>query len=428
MSDLEHDASQKQAIELICGPDRVAVVTGGPGTGKTTTLKAALNDFRLNTKKVALVAPTGKAAKRLAQVVGREAGTVHKLIGYDGEHYSTEMLNVDIVICDEASMLDVEMAYALTRVLPATAKLRLIGDADQLPSVGAGSLLRDVIESETVPVAKLRTLHRAAAQSWVCLNAPKILDGEMFDTETADDFEAFEADRVHEVIDLVKMLVRQNVKALYDGNFQFLTPMNLGDLGTEVLNQSVADMLNVARQHEDNMFELAVPKATMQHFAAVGDRVIHVTNNYQLGVLNGEIGVIDRYDKAGARVAVRFTDRVVFYPIMTAMHQLRLAYALTIHKSQGSEWDTVLVLCHGAHLRMWSRQLLYTAVTRAKKKVLIVGNDTGIGIALAQNRPRERFTTLPFRIQEHADRRTGLMKARVQKVAELMKQGLVKLG
>ncbi len=400
-TDLENDESQKQAIELICGPERIAVVTGGPGTGKTTTLKAALNDFRLNTKKVVLIAPTGKAAKRVSQVVGREASTVHKLIGYDGENYSSEELDVDVVICDEASMLDVEMGYYLTRALPPRARLRLIGDADQLPSVGAGSLLRDVIESNVVPVARLRTLHRAAAESWVCLNAPKILEGEMFDTETSDDFEAYEADRTYEVIDLVKQIVRENVKGLYDGNFQFLTPMNLGDMGTEVLNQTIADMLNVARKHESNMFELAVPRATMQHFAAVGDRVIHVINNYQLRVLNGEIGVVDRYEKDSSRVVVRYSDRLVVYPIMTAMHQLRLAYALTIHKAQGSEWDTVLVLCHGAHMRMWSRQLLYTAVTRAKKKVLLIGNDEGVGIALAQNRPRERFTTLPFRIREH---------------------------
>ncbi len=399
-SDLEHDESQQQAINLICGPERVAVITGGPGTGKTTTTKAALRDLRLSGKKIALVAPTGKAAKRLSSVVGREAGTVHKLIGYDGTSYDSTELDIDVCLVDEASMLDVEMGYYLTRVLPRRARLRLIGDADQLPSVGAGSLLRDVIESGEVPVVRLKTLHRAAAQSWVCQNAPKILEGEMFDTNTRDDFEAIEADESYDVIEEVKRVVRENVNALFAGAFQFLTPMNLGDLGTEVLNQSIADMLNRNRREEDKMFELAVPRASMQHFAAVGDRVIHVINNYQLRVLNGEIGVIDSFNKERSQVVVRYPDRNITYPVMTAMHQLRLAYALTIHKSQGSEWDTVLVLCHGAHLRMWSRQLLYTAVTRAKKKVLLIGNDVGVGVALAQNRPRERFTTLPMRIRE----------------------------
>lgn len=400
-SEIEFDESQKKAIDLMCGPDRIVVVTGGPGTGKTTTLKSALRDLRVRDKKIVLVAPTGKAAKRAGDVVGFKATTVHKLIGYDGESYSDAEIDADIVFVDESSMLDVQMVYFLTRALPARARLRLIGDADQLPSVGAGSVLRDVIESNEVKVAKLTRLHRAAAESWVCLNAPKILAGEMFDTESRDDFEALEAHATFDVIDSVKQYVTENLNALYAGEFQFLTPMNVGDLGTELLNQTIGDMLNENREQEHLRFELAVPRATMQHFAAVKDRVIHVQNNYQLKVLNGEIGVIDEVRKE--QIVVRFPDKMVTYPLLTAMHQLRLAYALTIHKAQGSEWNTVMVLCHGSHTRMWSRQLLYTAVTRAKKKVILIGDDAGVGVALSINRPRERFTTLPMRIREEVE-------------------------
>lgn len=398
IDDLEFDASQKEAIDLICSDHRLVIITGGPGTGKTTTLKVALRDMRLYGKKIKLCAPTGKAAKRMATVIGFQAGTVHKLVGFNGDDYSDDDIDADIVIVDEASMMDVEMGYYLTRVLKPTTRLILIGDADQLPSVGAGSVLRDLIDSKTAPVVRLRTLHRAAAESWVCMNAPKILEGEMFDTETRDDFEAFEADYTHEVFETTLDLAVKNHAGMFNGTFQLLTPMNLGDLGTEVLNQSIGDRLNEKRKDSALRFELAVPRATMQHFAAVNDRVIHVVNNYQLGVLNGEIGVIDRFEKN--KVFVRFSDKYVEYSVMVAMYQLRLAYALTIHKAQGSEWDTVMVICHGTHARMWSRQLLYTAVTRAKKKVLLIGNATGIGIALEQNRPRERFTTLPNRLRD----------------------------
>lgn len=397
----EYDEVQEQAIDLICSDARLCIVTGSPGTGKTTILKRALRDPRLFGKDVVLAAPTGKAAKRITQVVGSEASTVHRLTGYNGEQYAYEsMLMHDLIIVDESSMVDAEMLYHLLLVMKSDARLVLIGDADQLPSVGAGSVLRDLIDSGTVPVVRLRTLHRSAQASWICTNAPKILAGEMFDTEKRSDFEAYEYSNTYEILDLVEQIMLHHQNAFAMGRFQLLTPMNVGELGTEVLNHTIASVLNPKRLDGPNI-ELAVPKATMQQFAGVGDRVIHVQNNYRLTIFNGEIGTIDKIEDN--KVYVKFPERIVEYPQLVAMYQLRLAYALTIHKAQGSEWDTIAVICHGLHARMWSRQLLYTAVTRAKKNVIILGNDEGVGVALAQNKPRERFTTLPDRIKEQQE-------------------------
>lgn len=393
----ENDPDQERAIDLICSEERLVIITGGPGTGKTTTLKAALRDPRLFGKDVVLAAPTGKAAKRMASVVGMEASTVHRLTGFNGDQYGEEELTHDVIILDEASMVDVQMLYHLLVAMKPTAKLVLIGDADQLPSVGAGSVLRDLIDSREVPTVRLKTLHRSAKESWIYSNAPKILAGEMFDAEKRFDFEAYELTNTYDIIDLVRQLMMHYRNHFFMGRFQFLTPMNVGDLGTEVLNQSIAEVLNPNRMDGEH-FELAVPKATMQQYAGVNDRVIHSENNYCLNVFNGEIGTIDRIENG--KVFVKYPERIVEYPQLVAMYQLRLAYALTIHKAQGSEWEHIAVLCHGMHARMWSRQLLYTAVTRAKKNVTIIGNDEGVGVALAQNKPRERFTTLLDRIQE----------------------------
>lgn len=394
---LELDLDQEKAVDLICGSERLVIVTGGPGVGKTTILKKALADRRLFNKDVVLAAPTGKAAKRMTEVVGMEASTIHRLTGYTGNTYGTTELPHDVIIVDEASMVDAEMLYHLLVVAKRGGRVVLIGDADQLPSVGAGSVLRDLIDSGDTPTVRLKTLHRSAKESWICANAPKILNGQMFDTEKRDDFEAFEFDSTYDILDLVQQLLTHHKVNFFLGRFQLLTPMNIGDLGTEVLNHTIAEVLNPDRMEKDHI-ELAIPRATMQQFAGVGDKVIHVKNNYILGVFNGEIGTIDRIENG--RVHVRYPGKIVEYPQLTAMHELRLAYALTIHKAQGSEWENVAVICHGMHVRMWSRQLLYTAVTRAKRGVTLIGNDAGVGVALAQNKPRERFTTLPDRIVE----------------------------
>jgi len=400
-SDIEYDEDQQRAIELIsAGEQPLVIITGGPGTGKTTIVKAALRHPGLLKKTVALVAPTGKAAKRIREVVGRPTSTIHRLLGYTGEGYLGEPIRENVVLADEASMIDVEMGYELMRALRPKARLVLVGDADQLPSVGAGSLLRDLIDSGKVPTVRLKTLHRSAQESWICTNAPLILAGESFDLDERHDFVMHEATDTEDVLNLVVEMMMHHAADFWSGKFQLLTPQNIGDLGTEILNNEIAANLNPERE-EGDMVELAIPNATMQSFIGKNDRVIQVQNNYRLDVFNGEIGTVDRIENN--KVLVRFDKRYVEYSSLAAMHELRLAYALTIHKAQGSEWEHVAVLCHGMHSRMWSRQLLYTAVTRAKKAVYIIGNDAGIGMALKQNKPRERFTTLPDRIKELAD-------------------------
>jgi exodeoxyribonuclease V alpha subunit len=396
---IEYDKDQNAAIKLISsGHDPLCIITGGPGTGKTTIIKAALHHLTLAKKRIALVAPTGKAAKRIHEVTGRPTATLHRLLGYTGDGFPEDhQVTEDVILVDEASMVDVELGYALMRAVKSSARIILVGDADQLPSVGAGSLLRDLLDSGCVRTVRLKTLHRSAQESWVCTNAPKILEGQRFDVETRSDFALHEVSGVEDCFETLDDLLRHHAADFWAGKFQILTPQNVGDLGTELLNNILADSLNPAR-NEHQMVELAVPKASMQSFLGVRDRVIQVTNNYRVNVFNGEIGTVDRIENG--KVYVRFDSRFVEYTAAGASYELRLAYALTVHKSQGSEWDHVAVLCHSMHSRMWSRQLLYTAVTRAKKAVYIVGNDAGIGMALKQNKPRERFTTLPERLAQ----------------------------
>jgi exodeoxyribonuclease V alpha subunit len=399
-TDLEPDPEQLRAIRLIAtGRERLSIITGGPGTGKTTIVKEALRHPGLAGKRVSIVAPTGKAAKRIRDVIGSQTSTLHRLLGYNGTSFQREeeFIPADVILVDESSMVDVWLGYELVSAVKPGARIILVGDADQLPSVGAGSLLRDLIDSGEVPVVQLQTLHRSAQTSWVCTNAPKILRGEMFDTDGHEDFAFHETSDIESTVDVAVEVVLHHQKDFWDGHFQLLTPQNIGDLGTELLNNILAGQLN-PRRNQLPQIEVSSPKATMQSFIAPNDRVIQVVNNYQSNVFNGEIGTVDRFEDK--KVFVRFEGKIVSYSIPSASRELRLAYALTVHKSQGSEWKHVAVICHGAHRRMWSRQLLYTGVTRSKKSVYIIGNNAGVQTALAQNNPRERFTTLLHRLAE----------------------------
>jgi len=403
---LEADADQDRAVELLCHGPRVVIITGGPGTGKTTILKRALRHPAMGVQSVVLAAPTGKAAKRMTAVVGQEAVTVHRLLGYNGEGFSPVKLGEDVVIIDEASMLDVELAYALMSALRQTSRLVLIGDVDQIPSVGPGCVLRDLIDSKQVPVVELRTLHRAAADSWVCTNAPRIIAGEEPEYDNRPDFEAHELESSRDALKQVRAIMLANRTTFFQGQFQMLVPMRIGDLGADSMNHLIAGDLNPERMNQDH-FEISDSRMDFQSVIGVADRVIQVTNNYQHNIFNGELGTV--LSIGGGQVEVQFPDKIVKYSVLEGARCLRLAYVLTIHKAQGSEWDTVAVICHSAHGSMLNRQLLYTAVTRAKKKVILIANGKGIGMALGCNNPRERFTTLPRRLKEWQPSRQHLL-------------------
>lgn len=399
------DPSQEAAVELVLSA-RIGVVTGGPGTGKTTILRAALDrieqmpapplpadydGFSEPRPRYLLASPTGKAAKRMSEATGREARTVHRLLEYGREGFgrtAQRPLETELVIVDEASMLDIELAAALTAAIdPAQARLILVGDANQLPSVGPGRVFGDLIDSGAVPVARLTTLHRSARESWVCRNAARVLAGHAPELEQRKDFVFLPAETRDDAAR--KTIARSLELDDEDVEHQVLTPQNTGPAGADALNASLQAHLNPPRSGE-----LAWGKAP--HALRLRDRVIQSSNNYNLRVFNGEVGRVTALD--AEQLTVDFGDRQATYDRDSAQG-LRLAYALTIHKSQGSEFPWVVVLCHSTHHFMLSRQLFYTAITRAKVGVVIVGDRKGIEAAVKNAEPAFRNTGLAQRLR-----------------------------
>jgi exodeoxyribonuclease V alpha subunit len=388
------DPSQERAVELAVSAP-IACLTGGPGTGKSTIVRTLLERSKGWTL---LASPTGKAAKRLAETTGRAASTIHRLLSYGPCELTGQLrfridrncpLEADLVVIDEASMLDIELADALLDAVQGETRLLLVGDANQLPSVGPGRVFADLIESGTVPVARLEHVHRSAAESWVCSQAPAILRGAAPDLRERADFAWVESvsrdDLVRNAI-ASALGVHEETGALPP----VLIPQNTGPAGVEAINACVQVRVNPPRPgervHGKAPFELR-PR----------DPVIQTKNDYTLGVFNGEIGIVVHVDDT-QRVHVALDDRTVVYSKSQAT-KLRLAYALTIHKSQGSEWPWIVVVCHSTHSYMLSRQLLYTGITRAKKGVVLVGDKTGLDRALANTAPEKRNTGLVERLR-----------------------------
>lgn len=389
------DDSQQAACELI-RTAHIGVVTGGPGTGKTTTLRAALDMLDAAEQTYALAAPTGKAAKRMSEATGRQARTIHRLLkfhpAYGWQHNAMNPLDVDLVVIDESSMLDVELAAVLFDAIAEGTRCILVGDANQLPSVGPGRVLADLVESEAVPVARLTTVHRAAAESWVCRNAPRVLSGEPLELDSMHDFRFFEAGSPEDAARIVGDVVARVVPGA-----QVLAPQHKGDCGVGALNSTLQAMLNPANGYE----EWKIGDTVFRR----GDRVIQTVNNYKIcsldgvpGVFNGEVGEVVSIGAEG--MCVDFGDRSISYNKMAATG-LDLAYALTVHKSQGSEFGWVVVVAHSTHTYMLTRQLFYTAITRAKKGVVIVGDVKGLNAARSGKEPPKRNTSLVERMLEH---------------------------
>jgi len=383
------DDSQRLAVQLMLTA-RLAIITGPPGSGKTTTLRATLDALGPDVV-VRLAAPTGKAARRMAQVTGREASTIHRLLGWTPNGWTYDAgnpLDADVVFVDESSMLCYELGAAL---LAGTGRSRLvlIGDADQLPPVGVGRLFGDLVESGNAPVARLTTNHRAAAESWVIRNAPRVLTGGPVEVDDCSGFTRVEVGG--DARDVVAAVHGAAVAAADDTTLVVLAPSYSGLCGVDALNATLEPVLN----GESGSGCAKLNRGPERLAIGVGCRVIQTRNDYRLDVMNGEIGTVVALDAGVGSASVEYAElgRTVEYPSRESTNALQPAYALTVHKTQGSEFRHVIVVCHSTHSFMLSRSLLYTAITRAKQHVTLVGDAKGLARALRNDAAR-RNTSL----------------------------------
>lgn len=387
------DPSQERAVELMCAA-RFGVVTGGPGTGKTTCLRHGLDRLDKLRKRYALAAPTGKAAKRMHETTGREAQTIHRLLEFHPKHgfqrNRDNPIEADVVIIDEASMIDVELGATLFRAIDKhRTRVILIGDADQLPPVAPGKVFADVVQGSesrrlAIPLVRLQTLHRSAQQSWIHTAARRVLEGKLPDLHERSDFRFLEVENSVDILPVLRELVTVDVPRM-DVDAQVLIPQHNGPAGIDVANAMLQEALNP--RGEDDPF---LPRSKSE--LRIGDRVIQTRNNYDLGVFNGEIGAITAIDKDGAVVELMGRPPVRY--TLEQAHALQLAYALTVHRSQGSEWPWVICVVHSTHAHSLTRQLVYTAITRGKQGVIIVGNQKGLQHAVKGRVSVERNSAL----------------------------------
>src|SRR5215468_2219932 len=398
---VELSEQQRRAIHLAT-ESRVMILTGGPGTGKTFTLRAMVELFYAMRKTVALASPTGRAAQRLSEVTGREAKTIHRMLEFDPAEMRFKRndvwpLEADVVIVDEASMIDVVLANSLIKAVDEHSQLILVGDADQLPSVGPGAVLQDLIGSGVAPVARLTQVFRQAAHSLIVQNAHQINRGEfprlVKPGGEKSDCYFIEAEEPEEVVRLIVNSVSKSLPSRfgYDPlkDIQTLSPMNRGRAGANHLNDVLQAALNPQPPAAPGKAEWNRGGRTLR----VGDKVIQRVNNYRLEVFNGDLGPLAEMDLEDQMIAVRFADRIVEYDFADSL-ELSHGFAVTIHKSQGSEYPAVVIPLHTQHYLMLSRNLLYTALTRAKKTVVMIGTTKAIGMAMRNLEATHRFTGL----------------------------------
>ncbi len=400
---------QMDFAEAQCEAIRIAVthkaviLTGGPGTGKTTTTIGMLRIFEQLGRRVVLAAPTGRAAKRLSETTGREAKTIHRLLEFSPQDMGFKRnaenpLPADVVILDEVSMVDLVLMNQLIKAVPLDATLILVGDVDQLPSVGAGNVLRDLIASERMPLIRLTEIFRQAQQSLIVMNAHRINQGKPPQlTGSADrDFFFIEEEDPDQAAELICDLVTRRLPDHYGwdpiDDIQVLCPMRRGRVGSEHLNQRLQESLNPNAE--------MLPRGGRQF--RLGDKVMQIRNNYDYEVFNGDIGRITAVDPVEQLVTVTYPEKPVTYDLAD-LNELVPAYAITIHKSQGSEYRVVVMPLLTQHYMMLQRNLLYTAITRAKEFVVIVGTKRAMNIAIRNNRVTQRYTNLDDRLK-HAGR------------------------
>ncbi len=374
--------------------EKVQVITGGPGTGKSTITKAILAITDKLTDKILLCAPTGRAAKRMHEITGRKASTIHSLLEYDVKNggfkrNSEYRLDCDLLIVDEASMNDTYLMYSLLRAIPSESRVILVGDINQLPSVGPGNVLKDIIASKTVPIMILNEIFRQAASSRIILNAHRINSGLLPDCQNVEesDFFFIHAETPEEVLKNIVGLATQRLPKKYGfdplQDIQVLAPMKRGLIGTENLNTVLQETLNPKNNYlcrGGNRF-------------LIGDKVMQLRNDYKREVYNGDIGIIKEIDPVEQEVIIEIDRRDVIYDY-SDLDELTLAYAVSIHKYQGSECPCIIIPIHTTHFKLLHRNLIYTGVTRGKRLVVLVGTKKALSIAVRNDEVKRRHTGL----------------------------------
>ncbi len=393
--------SPEQCAAVCAGlAEKVLIITGGPGTGKTTVVNALTRILGREGLSVLLAGPTGRAAKRMTEATGREAKTIHRLLEFSPAamvfaRNGDNPLECDVLVVDETSMVDTVLAYNLLKAVPPRSKLILVGDIDQLPSVGPGSVLGDLMRCGVFRVVALTEIFRQAARSLIVVNAHRVNRGEM-PTGVSEGQEAdyyfVERAEPDDIVATLKDVVATRIPARFGldpvDEVQVLTPMNRGVLGTANLNVELQALLNPG--------EVGIVRGTRSF--RVGDKVMQIRNNYTLEVFNGDIGRIVAIDPEERRVGVRYDERLVTYEY-PELDELVLAYACSIHKSQGSEYPAVVIPVHTQHYIMLQRNLLYTALTRGRRLVVLVGTRRALAIAVKNHRIDERYTCLAARLR-----------------------------
>jgi exodeoxyribonuclease V alpha subunit len=388
--------SQAEALRrALCS--RVLVITGGPGVGKTTLVNSILTLLRAKQVKSLLCAPTGRAAKRLSESTGLEAKTIHRLLEYQTSGFSrnaSNPLDCDLLVADETSMMDVQLMSKLLQALPARAHLILVGDVDQLPSVGPGAVLGDIIRSGAVPVVRLTEIFRQASSSRIIVNAHRINSGAMPESEKDSDFYFIEREEPESVPATILELVAERIPKKWKldprRDIQVLCPMNRGSLGTAQMNRTLQERLNPKRNGDPS-----VEKFGWEF--RVRDKVIQTRNNYDKEVFNGDIGEILKIDDFEREVLIGFDGREVVYDF-NELDEVSLAYAITIHKSQGSEFPVVVMPLAMQQYLLLQRNLVYTGITRGRRLVVLVGQKKALQTAVRNVSAVRRFTALEKRL------------------------------